>query len=230
MQLYMVLKRIVDVIISFIALVILAIPFAVIAFAIKLDSQGPVFFRQEREGMYGKPFKIWKFRTMAHDPSRIGYQPPPVLGDARITRVGNILRRSGVDELPQLFNVLLGDMSLVGPRPVHPFRAANFNERQKRRFFVKPGITGWALIHGRNSLAWKKKLEYDLWYVDHISFWLDLLILWRTPWVILRGEGVFMDSRDSLESHNNPSATKGERRYRDYRDDGSAVKTGHHRT
>lgn len=211
MQLYMVLKRMVDVIIGFIALVILAIPFAVIALAIKFESQGPVFFRQDRVGRHGKPFKIWKFRTMLHDPSRKGYQPPPMLGDARITRVGNILRKSGVDELPQLFNVLFGDMSLVGPRPVHPFRAANFNKRQKRRLFVKPGITGWALIHGRNSLVWKKKLEYDLWYIDHVSFWLDLFILWRTPWIILWGEGVFMDSCDSLVKHNNSSEKKCER-------------------
>lgn len=208
MQIQMVLKRMTDVCISLVALLILAIPFVVIAIAIKLDSTGPVFFRQERVGKDKKLFWILKFRTMMHDPARVGPQPPPRQGDKLVTNVGNILRKSGLDELPQLINVLQGDISLVGPRPVHPYRAACFKKHQQRRFLVKPGITGWALIHGRNQLNWDEKLRYDLWYVDHLSFLLDLRILWRTPWILLRGEGTYMDRCDSLLNHNHSSPKK----------------------
>lgn len=202
-QLYLVFKRIFDVVISIIALVFFAIPFAVIALAIKLDSPGPVYFRQDRVGKHGKPFKIWKFRTMIHDPTRIDPQPPPRSRDKLVTRVGHKLRRLGLDELPQLINVLRGELSLVGPRPVHPHRADRFNKQQRRRHLVKPGITGWALIQGRNQLTWKEKIKCDLWYVNHASFWLDLLILWRTPFILLRGEGVYMDQQESLAQHPN---------------------------
>jgi undecaprenyl phosphate N,N'-diacetylbacillosamine 1-phosphate transferase len=192
------LKRLIDVSISLIALLVLSIPFAIIAIAIKLDSKGPVFFRQERVGKRGKIFTAWKFRTMTHEPASEGYRPPPSPGDKSVTKLSGLLRSSGLDELPQVINIFLGDMSLVGPRPVHPFRAESFGESGKTRHEMKPGLTGWAIIHGRNSLTWEQKIVYDIWYVKNFSLGLDFLILWKTPWIILRKEGVFMNNNDHL--------------------------------
>jgi lipopolysaccharide/colanic/teichoic acid biosynthesis glycosyltransferase len=170
----------------------LAIPFTIIAIAIKLDSRGPVFFRQERVGKEGMIFKTWKFRTMVVGAINQGLGYNVAKDDHRITRVGRFLRAWGLDELPQLTNVLKGEMSIVGPRPTLRYQVERYNSYQRRRLLVKPGITGWALIHGRNLLSWEERIKYDVWYVDHWSLSLDFLIMLKTLWIVLiTREGVY---------------------------------------
>jgi len=181
----LILKRLVDILISLIGLILLAIPFAAIVLAIKLDSKGPVFFRQERVGLNDSKFKPWKFRTMVVGAVKQGLGYNVAKDDPRITRVGRSLRSWGVDELPQLINVLKGEMSIVGPRPTLKYQVKQYNDFQRKRLLVKPGITGWALIHGRNLLSWEERIKYDVWYVDHWSIWLDLWIMIKTIWVVL---------------------------------------------
>lgn len=179
------IKNILDRVISLIALIILAVPFLVIALAIKLDSRGPVFFRQERVGKDGKLFKIWKFRTMVVGAENQGLGYNVAQDDPRITRVGRFLRIWGLDELPQLINVLRGEMSLVGPRPTLQYQVERYNDFQRKRLLVKPGITGWAAIHGRNLLSWEERIKLDVWYVENWSLWLDLKIMLKTLWFVL---------------------------------------------
>lgn len=179
------IKRLFDIIVSLIGLAILALPFALVALAIKLDSKGPVFFKQERVGKDGKIFICWKFRTMIEGAVSQGLGVTVAQDDPRITRVGRFLRNWGLDELPQLINVLKGEMSLVGPRPTLPYQAELYDEFQRRRLEVKPGITGWALVNGRNLLPWEERIKLDVWYVDHWSLWLDLKILLKTVWIVL---------------------------------------------
>lgn len=185
-------KRALDIALSLMGLGMLAIPFAIIAIAIKLDSKGPVFFRQERVGKEGRLFKTWKFRTMVVGAVNQGLGFNVAQDDPRITRVGRFLRDWGLDELPQLINVLAGEMSIVGPRPTLKYQVDQYNAFQRRRLLVKPGITGWALIHGRNLLSWEERIRYDVWYVDHWSLWLDLWIMLKTLWIVLiTREGVY---------------------------------------
>jgi lipopolysaccharide/colanic/teichoic acid biosynthesis glycosyltransferase len=192
MKLQLALKRALDIAISLIGLILLAFPFALIALAIKLDSKGPVFFRQDRVGKDGKLFKTWKFRTMIEGAVERGLGYNVARDDPRITRVGRFLRSWGLDELSQLINVLKGEMSLVGPRPTLKYQVERYDDFQRRRLSVKPGITGWALIHGRNLLTWEERIKYDVWYVDHWSIWLDLWIMLKTIWVVLiKREGVY---------------------------------------
>ena len=189
----LILKEVFDRIVSFIALVILLPIFLVVAFLIKIDSKGPVFFLQERVGKDGKIFKAIKFRTMFTE------APQKTRGiyinkdNPYVTRVGKFLRRSGIDELPQLINVLKGEMSLVGPRPTLPYQVAKYNDFQKKRLLMKPGITSWALIHGRNKLTWPERIKLDVWYIENWSFWLDIKILIKTVWVVAKGEGLYAD-------------------------------------
>jgi len=178
-------KRILDFIISLLGLILLAVPFALIAIAIKLDSKGPVFFRQERVGLNGKIFKIWKFRTMYIEAPKDGFGYTVTQSNPYITKVGRLLRRWSLDELPQLINVLCGEMSLVGPRPAPKWQVDLYTETQRKRLSVKPGITGWAQIHGRNRIPWKKRIELDLWYIEHWSLWLDISILFKTLYTIV---------------------------------------------
>jgi lipopolysaccharide/colanic/teichoic acid biosynthesis glycosyltransferase len=179
-------KRLLD-----LALVLLSTPVSltvgiVCALAVRLESQGPVFFRQPRVGMNGKPFLIWKFRSMVHanDPN------PAFPDDSRITRVGRLLRRSSLDELPQLINVIRGEMSLVGPRPTLPYQAERYTPRQRQRLSIRPGLTGLAQIRGRNSLTWEQRIEHDLEYCTNQSLIGDLGILVATLWVLFHGTGV----------------------------------------
>ena len=151
----------------------------------------PVLFVQERVGVNGKPFWMYKFRTMVHDAVRQGLGTTVGKSDDRITRVGAWLRSWSLDELPQLLNVLTGEMSLVGPRPTLGYQVAQYTPWQWRRLEMKPGITGWAQVNGRNALPWSQRIELDIWYVDHFSFWLDVRILWRTVGVFLRREGLY---------------------------------------
>ena len=175
---------------SGIALIVLLPIFGIIGILIKLDSKGPVFFVQKRAGKDGKIFKAYKLRTMVDKAVEIGGEKISQ-DDLRITRVGKYLRW-GADELPQLINVFRGEMSLVGPRPTLLEQVAKYSEEHKRRLEMKPGLTGWALINGRNTLSWPEKIELDIWYIDHWSIWLDLKILFKTVWVVIfTKEGVY---------------------------------------
>jgi lipopolysaccharide/colanic/teichoic acid biosynthesis glycosyltransferase len=157
---------------------------AVCAVAVRLTSPGPVFFRQERVGMDGRVFRVWKFRTMVAGDN-------PIFPDAtRITSAGRVLRRLSLDELPQLINVATGDMSVVGPRPTLAYQVERYDDRQRRRLEVRPGLTGWAQVNGRNALSWPERIEYDLEYVEAQSAAMDLRILLRTARAMLSGEGV----------------------------------------
>jgi lipopolysaccharide/colanic/teichoic acid biosynthesis glycosyltransferase len=157
------------------------------ALAIKLDDGGPVLYRQRRVGLNGEEFELLKLRTMVEDAEQKGAGYAVNEGDPRITRVGRALRRLSLDELPQLWNVVRGDMSLVGPRPTLAYQIERYTPRQRRRLEVKPGITGWAQIHGRARLPWEDRIELDVWYVEHRSPWLDLKILARTPLALFAG-------------------------------------------
>ncbi len=184
-------KRIFDIIASGLALVVLLPIFAIIGMFIKLDSKGPVFFIQERVGKDGKIFRAYKLRTMIQNAEKKGRGFEIEENDFRITKVGKHLRW-GIDELPQLINVFKGEMSLVGPRPALKHQVDQYKEWEKRRLEMKPGITGWALVNGRNKLSWIEKIEYDIWYIDHWSLWLDLKILLKTIWVVIfKREGIY---------------------------------------
>jgi len=185
-------KRSIDLLTSIGMLALLSLPFLVILLAIVLDDGRPVFFRQERIGLRGKPFRVWKFRTMVVGAATKGLRETVSVDDERITRVGRILRDWGLDELPQLINVLTGEMSLVGPRPTLAYQVAQYNDVQRRRLEAKPGITSLAVVSGRNALPWRKRIELDVRYVDHASVWLDLRILLRTLWcVLVTREGLY---------------------------------------
>lgn len=186
----LIIKRIFDILASGVALIVLLPIFAIIGIFIKLDSKGPVFFIQERVGKDGKIFRAYKLRTMVNNAVAIGGKKISQ-DDLRITRVGRFLRW-GIDELPQLFNVFKGDMSLVGPRPTLMEQVKRYSKEHRRRLEMKPGLTGWALINGRNILSWPEKIKLDIWYIDHWSLWLDLKILIKTIWVVIfTKEGVY---------------------------------------
>src|SRR5690625_2233972 len=175
-QFNLLIKRIIDLFGSLIGIIILSPILIIISLAIKLTSKGPVFFRQERLGRNGKVFKIIKFRTMIANAESVGTGLSTYEGDPRVTRVGVLLRKTSLDELSQLFNVLKGDMSIVGPRPpvpYHPYKFNEYSEYQLQRFKVRPGITGYAQIKGRNSLTWDERIEHDVEYVNRQSIFLD---------------------------------------------------------
>jgi len=181
----LILKHLIDILLSLIGLVLLAMPFAIIAVAIKLDSKGPVFFRQERVGKDGRSFKVWKFRTMVVGAVQQGLGHNVAKDDSRITRIGAVLRNWGLDELPQLINVFVSEMSLVGPRPTLRYQVERYNDFQQRRLKMKPGITSLAVVSGRNALSWKERIRLDVWYVKQWSLWLDIKILFKTLWTVL---------------------------------------------
>ncbi len=157
------------------------------ALATKLDDGGPVFYRQRRVGQGGREFELVKLRTMVVGAEGQGAGWAVNRGDPRITRVGRLLRRLSLDEVPQLWNVVRGDMSLIGPRPTLAYQVEQYSPRQRRRLEVKPGVTGWAQIHGRAALPWEERIELDVWYVEHRSPWVDLKILLRTPRALFGG-------------------------------------------
>lgn len=185
------IKRLFDFLSSLIWLIILSPLFLIIAILIKLDSRGQVFFLYERIGKDGKPLFPYKFRTMKVGAINEGAGFNIAKEDERITRLGKFLRRSGIDELPQLINVFKGEMSLVGPRPTFRYQVEKYNDFQKKRLLMKPGITGLAIIYGRNLFPWEERIKYDVWYVENWSLLLDLKILLKTPWVILSGKGLY---------------------------------------
>ena len=166
---------------------------ALAAIAIKLESRGAVFYRQLRVGRGGEPFELWKLRTMVAGAETMGDGIYVIQGDPRITRVGRLLRRFSLDELPNLVNVLRGEMAIVGPRPTVQEQVDRYTERQLRRLEVKPGITGWAQVNGRTSLPWPERIELDVWYVEHRSLRLDLRILAKTARMLATGRGLYSE-------------------------------------
>ena len=186
-------SRALDLLVASLALVVSAPLLAVAAVAIKLESRGPVFYRQRRVGLRGAPFELWKLRTMVPGAETMGAGIYVVEGDPRITRTGRMLRRFSLDELPNLVNVLRGEMAVVGPRPTVQEQVDRYTDRQRRRLEVKPGITGWAQVNGRTSLPWPERIELDVWYVEHRSLRLDLRILGRTARMLATGHGLYSD-------------------------------------
>ncbi|MEJ5252658.1 MAG: sugar transferase [Armatimonadota bacterium] len=181
------LKRLMDICLTSVALVLLALPMLIIALLVRLRMGSPVLFRQQRAGLHGKPFTLIKFRTMRDARNEKGELLPD---EIRLTRFGKWLRDTSLDELPELFNVLKGEMSLVGPRPLLVEYLPRYSPEQARRHEVKPGITGWAQVNGRNALSWEEKFRLDVWYVDHWNLWLDMKILLMTVWKVLKREGI----------------------------------------
>jgi lipopolysaccharide/colanic/teichoic acid biosynthesis glycosyltransferase len=187
------LKRVLDVVLAAVLLVITSPVLALAALAIRFESGGPVFYRQLRVGEGGGQFELWKLRTMVPGAEAMGAGIYVLEGDARITRVGRLLRRFSLDELPNLVNVLKGEMAIVGPRPTVQEQVDRYTDRQRRRLEVKPGITGWAQINGRASLPWPDRIELDVWYVEHRSMRLDLRILARTARMLATGHGLYSE-------------------------------------
>jgi lipopolysaccharide/colanic/teichoic acid biosynthesis glycosyltransferase len=184
-------KRALDVVVAGAMLVLAAPVLAVAALLIRLETHGHPIYRQRRVGLRGAPFDLYKLRTMVSGAEKMGAGLAINEGDTRITRLGTILRRTSLDELPNLVNVLRGEMSVVGPRPTVQVQVDRYTDRQRGRLEVRPGLTGWAQIHGRASLPWSERIELDLWYVEHQSLRLDLQILWRTVHMVLGGHGLY---------------------------------------
>lgn len=181
------MNRILDVATASLGLLVTSPLLAASALAVKLEDGGPVLFRQTRVGRDGRDFELLKLRTMVVGAERTGAGYAVSAGDSRITRVGRVLRKTSVDELPQLWNVLRGDMSLIGPRPTLRYQVERYTERQRKRLAVRPGLTGWAQVHGRATLPWDERIELDVWYVEHRSPLVDLKILLRTPLALFGG-------------------------------------------
>ena len=197
-------KRAVDLIIALPATLLSAPVVAVLCLLIRLESRGPAIYRQTRIGQGGQPFEIFKLRTMVTGAEFVGAGLAIQQGDDRITRLGNCLRRYSLDELPNLWNVLRGEMSIVGPRPTVPVQVQQYTDRQRGRLAVRPGITGWAQVNGRASLPWPERIELDLWYVEHESLALDLRILTATVSMVAAGKGLY---KGETGGWHPPSAT-----------------------
>jgi len=191
------MKRLFDFCITLFFLPILSVFFLIIAFMIRLNLGSEIFFVQVRPGLHGKPFNIIKFRTMtnAHDAEGKNLLPDAV----RLKRFGRILRATSLDELPELWNVLKGDMSLVGPRPLLMQYLDRYTLEQARRHEMRPGITGWAQVNGRNAITWEEKFKLDVWYVDNWSLWLDIKIIFMTIWKIIKREGISQPGQATME-------------------------------
>ena len=185
---YREIHRLLDLIVSGMAIVVLSPLFLVVAFLIMLDSKGPIIFKQKRLGVGGVPFNMYKFRTMYEGAEKQGTGVYSYKGDSRVTRVGKILRATSIDELPQLINIIKGEMSLIGPRPAltyHPWPYDQYDKHQKHMFDVRPGITGWAQVNGRKEVPWPERIEMNIYYVEHFSFALDLRIFLMTIFKVL---------------------------------------------
>lgn len=190
------MKRILDIVAASIASIVLSPVVVLVALLVRLKLGAPVLFVQRRPGLHGRPFELYKFRTMTDERDARGELLPDEL---RLTSFGKALRRLSIDELPQLINVLRGDLSLVGPRPLLEEYLPLYSAAQSRRHEVKPGITGWAQINGRNAISWPERLALDVWYVDHRSLVLDLKILWITIARVVRREGISQAGRETME-------------------------------
>jgi len=189
------MKRLTDIVLILISLPLIFPVFLIVALLCKLNLGSPVLFRQSRPGLNGKIFDIVKFRTMSNKHEMSGEQ---LQDSARLDKFGVFLRSTSLDELPELWNVLKGEMSLVGPRPLLVEYIMLYSEQQSRRHEVRPGITGWAQINGRNSISWKDRLEMDVWYVENRSYWLDIKILWKTVFKVLKRDGINQDGHATM--------------------------------
>jgi lipopolysaccharide/colanic/teichoic acid biosynthesis glycosyltransferase len=188
-------KRLFDLVLTVPALILFSPLMAIVAIAVRRKLGAPILFRQQRPGLKGQPFTLLKFRTMLDERDAQGN----LLSEAeRLTPFGRFLRSTSLDELPELVNVVQGDMSLVGPRPLLMKYLSRYTPKQQRRHEVKPGLTGWAQVNGRNSITWEQKFALDVWYVDHYSFWLDLKILARTLWAIVKRDGITHQTHSSM--------------------------------
>lgn len=201
------LKRIFDLLVTIVGLLLIWPLLLALGLFIRLNLGAPVFFRQMRPGRHGKPFMMYKFRTMTDARDSNGTLLPD---SARMTPLGRFLRSSSLDELPELVNVLKGDMSLVGPRPLLMQYLPLYTRRQARRHEVRPGITGWAQVNGRNAIGWEEKFELDIWYLDNRSFWLDLRILLMTLKKVFVREGISQEGRATMEEFRGSQGTDGE--------------------
>jgi len=193
------IKRLFDISISFIGLIILSPVFVVVTVGLYFANDGKPFFFQARPGLREKIFNIIKFKTMNDRKSEDGILLPD---DARLTTIGSFVRKTSIDEIPQLLNVLKGDMSIIGPRPLLPQYLPLYRNEQKKRHTVRPGITGWAQVNGRNAISWTKKFELDIWYVDHLSFAMDLKIFFLTIKKVFVREGISQDGQATMEGFN----------------------------
>ncbi len=185
------IRRLFDVVVAGTALVLLSPVLLVAAIAVRVESRGGAIYRQRRVGRHGREFDVLKLRTMVHGAEHIGAGLAVNEGDDRITRVGAFLRRTSLDEIPNLLNVLRGEMAIIGPRPTLPSQVADYTEHQRGRLAIRPGITGWAQVNGRASLPWPARIELDLWYIEHRSWRLDAQILVKTVRMVLGGEGTY---------------------------------------
>ena len=188
---YKYVKRILDFSVALIAAIILSPLMAITAIAVKVESKGPAVFKQDRLGLNAKVFKIYKFRSMCQGAEHTGTGVYSGADDIRVTKIGKIIRATSIDELPQLFNIIKGDMSFIGPRPpltYHPWDISEYTEEQLHMFDVRPGISGWAQINGRKDVEWHKRIELNCWYVDNMSLWLDIKILFKTFLKVLKNE------------------------------------------
>lgn len=190
------MKRSIDFIFSLFLLIITSPVILITVIIIKIQIGSPILFKQQRPGLNGKPFFIYKFRTMTDERDKNGNLLPD---EIRLTKTGEFIRKLSLDELPQLFNVLKGDMSFVGPRPLLMKYLPLYDEEQVRRHEVRPGITGWAQINGRNAISWEEKFKYDVWYVDHQSIWLDIKILFLTVIKVFKSEGINQQGQATME-------------------------------
>ena len=189
-------KRLIDLILTLLALPLIIPIFALTSLLVKLKLGSPLIFRQVRPGQHKKLFTLYKFRTMTNWRDDRGNLLPDV---DRLTRIGRVMRRISFDELPEILNVLKGEMSLVGPRPLLMQYLNRYTTEQARRHEVRPGITGWAQINGRNAISWEEKFRLDVWYVDHWTFWLDIRIILQTIWKVIKGEGISQPGRATMD-------------------------------
>lgn len=193
------MKRLFDFVVALLGLVILFVPLLLLSFTVLILLGRPIFFRQIRPGLYGRPFQIIKFRTMTNALDSNGELQSDKM---RMTAFGRFLRKSSLDELPELLNVLLGNMSLVGPRPLLMEYLELYTPEQARRHDVRPGVTGWAQVNGRNAISWEQKFELDIWYIDNRSFWLDLKILWFTVFKVIRRHAINFPGEETMSKFN----------------------------
>ncbi len=191
------LKRFIDLMVSLIGLIIILPVFIIVLIGLTIANSGKPFFFQDRPGKNGRIFQIIKFRTMNEKRGADGALLPD---SERLTKIGSFVRKTSLDEIPQLFNVLKGDMSLIGPRPLLVQYLPLYNDHQARRHEVRPGITGWAQVNGRNAISWRQKFDYDVWYVDNLSFWLDLKILYLTVLKVLKRDGISQEGQATMEA------------------------------
>lgn len=203
---YKCFKRLIDFVLALMVLIILSVPMLIVGILIKIESKGPVIFRQQRLGKNGKPFWILKFRSMCVGAERKGSGVYSFKGDSRITRVGKIIRATSIDELPQLINILKGEMALIGPRPAltyHPWPYEKYDEHQKHMFDVLPGVTGWAQVHGRKKVPWPERIELNVWYAQNMSLLLDIKIIFMTIFKVVTNANNENVTETMMGNHDN---------------------------